>query len=92
MDPWLSLFLLGLGAGACIVLLMAVVGGMRPGEWRERVVASALRTYTHEGWPIPGVRRGPVASLVLWLLRYDGPDAPRIPRPRGPLRIFTSTP
>ena len=72
------------------MLLMFVVGGMRPGEWRERVVASALRTSPHEGWPIPGVRRGRLASLVLWLLRYEGPDAPRLPRPRGPLRIFTS--
>jgi hypothetical protein len=91
VDPWLIVFLLGLGAGACVALLMFVVGGMWPGELRERVVASALRTYTHEGWAIPGVERGPLAGLVLWLLRYDGPDAPRLPRPRGPLRIFTST-
>jgi hypothetical protein len=91
MNPWLYLLLLGLAVGAAITVLMAVVGGMGPGEFRERLIASALRTYTHEGFSIPGVNRGPLAGLVLWLLRYDGVDAPRLRRPRTPLTLFTST-
>jgi hypothetical protein len=91
MNPWLFLLVVGLGAGAAILALMAVLGGMRPGEFRERLIASALDTYTHDGFSIPGVRRGPLVALVLWLLRYDGVDAPRLRRPRSRLTLFTST-
>jgi hypothetical protein len=91
MNPWLYLLLLGLAVGSAIALLMGVVGGMRPGEFRERLIASALHTYTHEGFSIPGVSRGPLAGLVLWLLRYDGADAPRLGRPWRRLTLFTST-
>jgi hypothetical protein len=91
MNPWLYLLLLGLALVSCFAVLMFVVGGMWPSELRDRLIGSALQTYTHEGYSIPGVRRGPLASLVLWLLRYDGADAPRLRRQRSRLTLFTST-
>lgn len=83
MHPWLFLIgliwlMLGFAVVWCVALPMFAVGGLRPSELRERLIAAALRTYTHEGAAIPGLERGPVASLVLWLLRYDGADATRL--------------
>ena len=69
-------------AGEVVGVLMITVGGVRPSEFRDRLIGSALDTYTYQGWLIPGRSRGPVASLILWLLRYEGPDAPRL-RPPG---------
>ena len=72
--------LLGLALGSAVALLMLTLGGLRPDELRDRLIGSALHTYTRERWTIPGVRRGHVASLVLWLMRYEGADAPRLRR------------
>lgn len=82
MDWWLTLLLLGLAPGVGIALLMLLAGDLRPSELRERLIGSVLNSYTYQGWTIPGRKRGPLASLVLWLLRYEGPDAPRL-RLRG---------
>ena len=77
---WIALILLMLAFAVtwCIALPMFTIGGLKPSELRERLIAAALRTYTHQGASIPGLRRGPVASLVLWVFRYDGADTPRL--------------
>jgi hypothetical protein len=73
-----------------IALIMLFVGGLRPSELRDRAIASVLDTYTHQGFSIPGVRRGRLAAVALWLLRYDGPDAPTLRPPRGPVTLTTA--
>ena len=83
MHPLLYMVLLGLALGTGAAILMFTLGGLRLDELRDRLIGSALHTYTHEGWTIPGVRRGPIASAVLWLLRYEGSDPPRLKTPFG---------
>jgi hypothetical protein len=83
MHPWLYMLgliglMLGFAVVWCIAFPMFAIGGLRPSELRERLIAAALRTYTHQGESIPGLKRGPVAGLVLWLMRYDGADAPKV--------------
>jgi len=78
VDPLLYLALLGLALVAGISILMFTLGGLTPGELRERLVSSAVDSYTYQGWSIPGRRRGPFATALLWLLRYDGADAPQL--------------
>jgi hypothetical protein len=80
MGSWIPVILLMLVFAVvwAIAVPMFAIGGLRPSELRDRLVGYALRTYTWHGEAIPGLKRGRVASFVLWALRYDGADAPRI--------------